>query len=252
MRKEYVRRNNRLRSLGFDSYPAYLSSSLWYAIRRRVLERDHCICRSCKVAAATQVHHADYEVKTLRGETIERLFSVCEGCHHRGEFDGDRKTSLWEANQRLGFAKVKPPKPKKSGKKLSKAQRRAITKERERVQRADFMAHPEVVAARIALDEYRRKLRKPEYEVKLAAWICKRQAKEAGKKLPKPKRKPKNPISAYRNELRKQQAKNPPRPQRTRLRDSMPPAEHRPFTSTPTTDVPEFGLYAKLNQLRNN
>lgn len=251
MRNEYIRRNNRLKSLGFDSYPSYLSSTLWYSIRLRVLQRDHRICRCCKTSVATQVHHAVYDIPTLRGESIDKLYSVCEGCHHNAEFDGDRKTSLFEANQRLGFSKAKPPKPKKSGKKLSKAQKRAARKERERAERAAFLAQPEVVAARKELDQYRAGLSKRYYEAKLAGYICKKQ-REQPKQLTKAQRRRLNAETSLQKVHRIVEQEALQRAERLeKSRQSRDYAKKARYVPQP--DVPcSNGLYDKLRQRTSN
>jgi 5-methylcytosine-specific restriction endonuclease McrA len=78
----------------------YLKSDLWKAIRRRVLERDGKRCCRCKRPASV-VHHQSYDKDVLAGTADYMLTSLCFDCHAFIEFDGDRKTSLDEANERL-------------------------------------------------------------------------------------------------------------------------------------------------------
>lgn len=79
-----------LRSLGFETYRAYLVSELWITIRARVMERDEGTCRVCK-RPAKHVHHCSYAKPVLAGEDDSALVSLCFGCHQRLEFDGERK-----------------------------------------------------------------------------------------------------------------------------------------------------------------
>ena len=86
--KPYYSRNKRLRSMGFKSYQEYLSSDLWKTIRERVLERDQYLCRICGDKARV-AHHTNYNNKTLCGDSIGGLISVCYKCHGLIEFDQD-------------------------------------------------------------------------------------------------------------------------------------------------------------------
>lgn len=89
-----------LKSLGFDSYSAYLVSDLWYAIRCRVMEKYGRCCVVCK-RTATQVHHTDYEPDTMRGDRIDGLVAICYAHHQEIEWDHLTKCRLWEANRKL-------------------------------------------------------------------------------------------------------------------------------------------------------
>jgi len=84
-----------LRVLEFATYFDYLNSTLWRRIRNRVFKRDSHSCRKCGIAKADSVHHTDYSLSTLRGESIDELYSVCEPCHEELEFDGDIKKT-WQ------------------------------------------------------------------------------------------------------------------------------------------------------------
>lgn len=96
----YQSRRVRLKAIGYPSYPAYLRSDLWASIRQRVLERDQHQCVLCRLKGrntktATQVHHLIYTTPVLLGHQLERLVSLCGGCHRRIElFRGDKKTRL--------------------------------------------------------------------------------------------------------------------------------------------------------------
>jgi len=81
-------------------HDVYLRSDLWKTIRARVLKRDGGKCFRCK-KRANIVHHLSYEDDVLDGNADDLLVSLCFACHSFIEFDGSRKTSLAEANQRL-------------------------------------------------------------------------------------------------------------------------------------------------------
>lgn len=78
----YSDRKRVLAELGFDSYLAYLESDLWKQIRGRVLDYPRTLCRCRRVA--TQVHHARYDARTMRGDDLSALMPVCRDCHGRG------------------------------------------------------------------------------------------------------------------------------------------------------------------------
>jgi len=73
-------RQDALSRLGFSSYKDYLKSETWKGIKERVLKRDLGKCRRCG-DPATQVHHAAYDIATLHGECLLRLYSACSRCH---------------------------------------------------------------------------------------------------------------------------------------------------------------------------
>lgn len=112
----YVDRNRLVRQLGFPSYDKYLASALWRTIKERQL-KDVPLCEVCNEPAQV-VHHAAYDLFVLNGDGSYKHFlhSLCHGCHHGIEFDGSRKLSLEEANERL-FRCIdtskKPPPPHK-------------------------------------------------------------------------------------------------------------------------------------------
>lgn len=67
-------------------YARYLESALWLEIRSRVLRRDGHLCRVCG-EGADAVHHRDYSPRTMSGQCLDRLLSLCSACHdfiHRG------------------------------------------------------------------------------------------------------------------------------------------------------------------------
>lgn len=87
--------------IGFESYKSYLQSELWASIRLRVLERDHYICQCCG-RRACQVHHFIYSTKVIQGVDDLSLVSLCEPCHHFGEFSKNgRKRGHTAANHHI-------------------------------------------------------------------------------------------------------------------------------------------------------
>lgn len=69
-----------------QDYREYLNTPLWRKISRRVLDRDHRVCRCCG-GIAPQVHHRSYAEDVMRGENDDELASVCDGSHVYIEFD---------------------------------------------------------------------------------------------------------------------------------------------------------------------
>lgn len=98
----YQLRDFILKQIGYSSYREYLSSERWKKIRLRVLRKDNFVCRSCG-CHATQVHHSRYDKRVLLGQSLRGLWSSCAACHAEGEFDGDRKTTTAECNERMGI-----------------------------------------------------------------------------------------------------------------------------------------------------
>lgn len=97
----YKRRDAVLKSLGFQSYQAYLQSDLWVGIRKRAMDAVNGKCRLCG-KDGSQVHHTEYSLATLRGDTIKTMVVLCAGCHHFIEFHPDgRKTRRYIANRKL-------------------------------------------------------------------------------------------------------------------------------------------------------
>jgi hypothetical protein len=114
--KTYSERNDVLRELGFDSYAEYLKSSLWRSIRLRVygMKGDNCfLCNNL----ASQLHHRRYHKNDLIGKTIRYIHPVCEECHKKIEFDGERKRSFAAAKQTLRILAGWPVLPRKEKRK---------------------------------------------------------------------------------------------------------------------------------------
>ena len=76
----YGRRKQILKKLGFHSYESYLRSHKWFRIRAAVLTRDNSICLFCGLPA-TEVHHLAYDLLTLTGADLSRMYSTCSSCH---------------------------------------------------------------------------------------------------------------------------------------------------------------------------
>lgn len=91
-------RQQKLERLGFPDYKAYLASDLWQAIRMRVLVRDKYTCQKCG-SPAEQVHHRSYGMGTLAGVHDRGLISLCRDCHHKLEYDGERKRTRREVRE---------------------------------------------------------------------------------------------------------------------------------------------------------
>src|SRR3990167_300812 len=83
-RKAYGYRNRILRSMGFNSYDAYLKSFLWQRIRSEQLQLKP-FCWACG-GIATQIHHKKYFRRDLDGTRRRNLLSLCGNCHYGSEF----------------------------------------------------------------------------------------------------------------------------------------------------------------------
>lgn len=73
-----------MKQLGFRNYTEYINSQLWKGIRKKAfsIHGQRCNCGQ----KATQVHHLDYSMQTLRGEirAIEEfLRPICKDCHFK-------------------------------------------------------------------------------------------------------------------------------------------------------------------------
>jgi len=85
--------------LEFKDYREYQKSSLWQAIRLRVIERDKGLCRICN-QRGRDCHHIDYELHTLNGTDISNIILVCRKCHDECEFEGRTKLIQQKASQK--------------------------------------------------------------------------------------------------------------------------------------------------------
>ena len=97
----YFHRNEILKSLGFESYAAYIKSQLWRRIRQRVGNHAHIQCFACG-GKAYCVHHIEYSLETLTGRNPCGLVPLCDPCHTSIEFDpSGTKVSVADAARRL-------------------------------------------------------------------------------------------------------------------------------------------------------
>lgn len=97
---DYEIRDRNLLELGYYSYGQYLKSSKWKEIKEKVAPRSKKCVRCGK--AAEQIHHGNYDIKTLDGQDMQFLFPVCRRCHRNAEVDkkGKKKT-IYAANHYL-------------------------------------------------------------------------------------------------------------------------------------------------------
>lgn len=97
----YTRRDSIIRQMGYVSYKAYLASSLWKAIRDRVMARDKGQCRVCD-NKSTECHHRNYDAAVLSGRVIDSIVSICRQCHASISVDeSGLAVSLDETERRL-------------------------------------------------------------------------------------------------------------------------------------------------------
>lgn len=91
--QSYESRDLILSKMGFDSYRDYLASDLWKRIRRKVYTAKGSRCFLCG-NQADALHHSRYHRNDLLGKKIRFIDPICDSCHNRIEFDGDKKRSL--------------------------------------------------------------------------------------------------------------------------------------------------------------
>lgn len=105
-RTAYVKRNEKLAAMGFESYAEYLASPLWKAIREAKIAVDPN-CEICN-EKADHVHHLSYKPSVLRGQKRYWLVSVCKKCHHKIEFTrGGKKRSFSAALTKAKWMLIK-------------------------------------------------------------------------------------------------------------------------------------------------
>jgi len=93
----YSERSTILKGLGYEDYPFYLKSPLWYTIKQRVFAEKGLKCVLCGHSAKV-VHHLYYSPENLSGESVDGLEPLCNRCHSRVELDRfGQKRSLQEA-----------------------------------------------------------------------------------------------------------------------------------------------------------
>lgn len=141
----YVDRDSNLRDLGYRGYGDYLESVAWACIRLQVIKRDRGLCIICSKNAAA-VHHVNYSKETLRGDTLDHLYSICNGCHKEVELDKEgNKRSFKDARNKF-WQMVKASKGK--GRVLNKAERRKLGLDKGGGRPAIGLAHKKIHLAR--------------------------------------------------------------------------------------------------------
>ncbi len=96
--RSYAFRNEILRYHGFASYREYLASDLWKSIKQLVLEKKGDKCLLCG-GQACQVHHHEYTEKALLGLDLNKMWPVCDACHHAVEFTNGKKNDVLAARR---------------------------------------------------------------------------------------------------------------------------------------------------------
>lgn len=79
--RRHPKRKTLLKYLGFVSYTAYLQSSLWQRIRKRIMMRADGVCELCHSQPSVIAHHLRYDWDTLSGQDDSGLLGVCVPCH---------------------------------------------------------------------------------------------------------------------------------------------------------------------------
>lgn len=82
-----------LKSLGFNSYKAYLASPLWAYVREAVFALKGRTCSLCG-QYATQAHHNRYNRKGMMGKKLTHIHPLCRACHEKVEFTRGKKLDL--------------------------------------------------------------------------------------------------------------------------------------------------------------
>lgn len=88
-----------LQAYGYATYADYLRSSMWQAVRAKVLAAAKCQC-GCG-HAANQVHHQTYTEANLLGLSIKGMVAIRAECHYAIEFAEGCKVELPQANAQL-------------------------------------------------------------------------------------------------------------------------------------------------------
>lgn len=104
-RERRWRRDNLLRSLGYENYAEYIGSPQWSAVRRRYYAEREYKCALCPTAESLVLHHRTYD--RVGGEELDDLIPLCPPCHgfvHGLERDGYILTLDPEAVEKLADA----------------------------------------------------------------------------------------------------------------------------------------------------
>ena len=78
----YEKRDEFLTTLNYENYNEYLSSPLWKRIRADVASQTP-YCQCCGSIKGLRVHHSQYTLENLKGESHKYLLVVCKECHSR-------------------------------------------------------------------------------------------------------------------------------------------------------------------------
>lgn len=91
----YEERQIALTELKFNSYREYLDSKLWKVIRKHILDRDVNFCRARKCNnRSKEVHHFNYGIVTLLGQSPQTLVTFCRSCHEKAHFEDGKSLPL--------------------------------------------------------------------------------------------------------------------------------------------------------------
>lgn len=80
----FSKRNNILRSAGFNNYQEYLNSDLWKKIKDKASKRDFWkTCNTCGSKENLRIHHAKYRAENLLEGKLNNLLPICQPCHDK-------------------------------------------------------------------------------------------------------------------------------------------------------------------------
>lgn len=108
--RTFVKRNQRLRSLGYATYDAYLASGAWKQCRESYYSRHDRRCAVCENNEDVSLHHCSY--RRVGGQELDRdLVPLCDLCHRiahscRDTFGRQLVAQMREAFVRTGSADV--------------------------------------------------------------------------------------------------------------------------------------------------
>jgi len=121
--------------MGFSSYGDYLNSPLWIGIRATAFRLHGVNCKICNNKAVV-IHHISYRRPVLLGKDLTALVPLCDGCHHKIEFNQyNEKRTLADAQHEFNVMMridCKPVLPKKKNKVNQPSKRKSRTKKQRR------------------------------------------------------------------------------------------------------------------------
>jgi len=107
-KKQYYKRNIKLKKLGYNNYNEYLNSEHWKN-KRKAKKLSNCICGS---NVRLELHHKTY--KRVGQERLSDLVWLCHDCHEKAHvLINEGKTTLWESVKEVKTKKNKRRKRKK-------------------------------------------------------------------------------------------------------------------------------------------